>query len=184
MNKKTIEQQVAEAILQQATTSIEIDGHTFEVAPPSPATLILVPIHSHPRLSATTSQMTAIDKKTDNILFETLRTAKDADVIGKIAATLILGAKRIREARQITVATKRTWSWRKMRFVTEDVTMPEFDFLTRAILEEISPATLSQVISQRFLDMQVADFFGLSTSLSEINITRRTREVEETASGE
>ena len=62
--------------------------------------------------------------------------------------------------------------------------MPEFDFLTRAILEEISPATLSQVISQRFLDMQVADFFGLSTSLSEINITRRTREVEETASGE
>lgn len=176
MNKKTIEQQVAEAILQQATTSIEIDGHTFEVAPPSPATLILV--------SATTSQMPAIDKKTDNILFETLRTAKDADVIGKIAATLILGAKRIREARQIKVATKRTWSWRKMRFVTEDVTMPEFDFLTRTILEEISPATLSQVISQRFLDMQVADFFGLSTSLSEINITRRTREVEETASGE
>lgn len=176
MNKKTIEQQVAEAILQKATTSIEIDGHTFEVAPPSPATLILV--------SATTSQMPAIDKKTDNILFETLRTAKDADVIGKIAATLILGAKRIREARKITVATKRTWSWRKMRFVTEEVTMSEFDFLTRAILEEISPATLSQVISQRFLDMQVADFFGLSTSLSEINITRRTREVEETASGE
>lgn len=176
MNKKTIEQQVADAILQQATTIIEIDGHTFEVAPPTPATLILV--------SAITSEMPAVNKNTDNILFETLRTAKDAQAIGKIAATLIIGAKRIREARRITVATKRKWSWRKLRFVTEDETMSEMDFVTRAVLEEISPATLSKVISQRFMDMQVADFFGLTTSLSEINITRKTREVEETASGE
>ncbi len=175
MNKKNIEQQVAEAILQKATTSIDIDGHTFEVAPPTPATLILV--------SAITSEMPAIDKKTDNILFETLRTAKDAEAIGKIAATLIIGAKRIREDRRIKVATKRKWSWRRLRFETEDETMTELEYVTRAVLEEISPAQLSQVISQRFLDMQVADFFGLTTSLSEINITKRTREVEETASG-
>lgn len=175
MNKKSIEQQVADAILQKATTSIEIDGHTFEVAPPTPATLILV--------SAITSEMPAIDKKTDNILFETLRTAKNAEAIGKIAATLIIGAKRIRENKQIVVATKKRWNWRKMCYIKEDETMTELEFVTRAILEEVSPANLSQVISQRFLDMQVADFFGLTTSLSEINITRRTREVEETASG-
>jgi len=71
-----------------------------------------------------------------------------------------------------------------MRYIKEDETMTELEFVTRAILEEVSPANLSQVISQRFLDMQVADFFGLTTSLSEINITRKTREVEETASGE
>ena len=39
---KTIEQQVAEAILQKATTTIQIGDTAYELAPPTPATLILI----------------------------------------------------------------------------------------------------------------------------------------------
>lgn len=176
MENRTIEQQVADAILQKATNSIRIGDITYEVAPPTPATLIMV--------SGLVSQMPEIDGKTENILRETLRFAKDSEVIGEIAATLIIGAKRIRENRTVETGIRRRWSWRRFRFVKESETMPEIDYVTRAILEEVAPATLASVISKRFLDMQIADFFGLTTSLSGINILKPTKEVEQTASGE
>lgn len=172
---KTIEQQVAEAILQKATTTIQIGDTAYELAPPTPATLILI--------SELVAGLPAINKNTTDILGETLRTARDSKAIGKIAATLILGAKRIREARTVTIATHRRWSWRRMRFVTTEETMPELDYVARAILEEVHTATLAQAIGSRLLDMQVGDFFGLTTSLSETNILKPTREVEPTASG-
>lgn len=173
--KKTIEQQVAEAILQRATATIEIAGKSYDIAPPTPATLILV--------SELTAQLPTIDRNTKDILGETLRTAKDSKVLGRIAATLILGAKRIREAHTVTIGTTRRWSWRRLRFETTEETMPEVDFIARTVLEEVSTVTLAKAIGQRFLDMQVGDFFGLTTSLSETNILRPTREVEQTASG-
>ncbi len=166
---------MADVILEKATDAIEIDGRRYEIAPPSTATLILV--------SAQVTELPVINKNGE-ILFETLRTAKDAQAIGKIAATLILGAKRIRENRQIVVETTTKWNWKRMRREEEQKTMPEFEYLTRTILEEISPKKLAQIIGQRLIDMQVADFFGLTTSLSGISITKPTREVEETASGE
>ena len=173
--KKTIEQQVAEAILQKATDTIQIGETAYEIAPPTPATLILV--------SELVAELPAIDKDTQNILGETLRTAKDSKAIGKIAATLILGAKRIREAHTVTTGTRRRWSWRKLRIITTEDTMPELEYVARTILEDTQTATLAKVIGERFLDMQVGDFFGLTTSLSEINILKATREVEPTASG-
>ncbi len=176
MDKKTTEQQVAEAILQKGATKIEIAGTSYEIAPPTPATLILV--------SELTSQLPAIDKNTQDILGETLRTAKDCGILGKIAATLIIGAKRIREAHTVTISTRRRWSWRKFRFITENETMPEIDFIARAILEEVTTQTLAKALGQRFLDMQIGDFFGLTTSLSETNILKPTKEVEQTASGQ
>ncbi len=177
MNKtKTIEQLVAEAILDKATATIDLNGHTYEIAPPTPATLILI--------SSFAAQMPAIDRNTDSVLFETLRTAKDMQPIGRIAAALILGAKRIRENRKVEVATKKEWSWKRMRHVTKKETMTEMDYVARTVLEEVSPKMLAEVIGKRLLDMQVGDFFGLSTSLSAVNITKATREVEETASGD
>nr|DAE23084.1 MAG TPA: hypothetical protein [Myoviridae sp. ctB3C22] len=178
---KTLEQRVAEAILQKTSDSVEIAGTVYEVAPPTPATLIMV--------SELVSQLPPVNKDAKNILHEVLRTAKDAKVIGKIAAVLILGAKRIREGHTVSVCHptgRKRFNLKHFRFeeVAESETIPEIDFVARTILEEVETKTLAGIVGRRLVDLQVGDFFGLTTSLSETNILRETREVEETAFGE
>lgn len=179
---ETLEKKVADAILERASDSITIEGKEYPIAPPSPATLILV--------SELVATMPIVKKDAENALYEVLSTAKDLSVIGKIVATLILGAKRIKEHRTIAVAHvehSKRWSWRKFRFVGSDnITtkeVEELDYLADKILEEVTPATLLKVVIKRIGNMQVMDFFELTTSLSAANLLKRTKEVE-TASGD
>lgn len=174
---ESIEKKVTDAILQRASTSIEIEGKTYPIAPATPATLILV--------SELVADMPEISTDSENLLFETLRTAKDCIVIGDIVATLILGAKRVNEKNIVTVPYRyqtMCFSWKKMRWVTVYKTamkeMTELAYLSNLILENCSPAVLSEVISKRLIDMGISDFFGLTTSLSAANLIKRTREVE------
>lgn len=173
---KSIEKKVADAILQRASVSIEIEGKVYPVAPATPATLILV--------SDLVTELPEVRTDADNLLFETLRTARDCSVIGDIVAALILGAKRIKEQHTISVertTETRRFSWKKLRWVkvrekhTEDVL--EFRYLSELILDNCSPATISEIVSKRLLDMGLSDFFGLTTSLSAANLIRPTREV-------
>lgn len=178
-----LEKKVTDTILQRASESIEIGGVEYPIAPPTPATIIMV--------SELVSTMPEVNRKTDSILHEVLSTAKDLSVIGKIAAVLILGAKRVKEQRKLTKVTgknrKRFWSWRKFRFVSEQVThisgVLEVDYIAERILDEVTPETLLKVVSKRLGLMQIGDFFELTTSLSEANQLKRTKEVE-TASGD
>lgn len=183
MENETLEKAVADAILERASDSITIEGHKFDIAPPTPATLILI--------SELVSTMPTVNKNASNVLYEVLGTAKDLRVIGKIVATLILGAKRIRENRKIeaveTVKTRR-WSWHKFRHVEKETakartSLSEVDWLADKLLYEVTPQTLLQVTAKRLGQMQLADFFALTTSLSVQNLTKRTKEVE-TARGE
>ena len=166
--KKTLEQQVVDTILQRKTTSLEIDGRTYEIPAPTPATIMLV--------SEETSKMPLINKETKSIFIETLRTARDCKAIGRIAAILVLGAKRIRENHQVVISETKKWSWRRFRFTKHQEAM--------RIMEDITPATLNETITKRLMEMQLGDFFGLTTSLSEINTLARTKEVEQTAPGQ
>ena len=174
--QKTLEQQVVDTILQRKTTSLEIDGRTYEIPAPTPATIMLV--------SEETSKMPLINKETKSIFLETLRTARDCKAIGRIAAILVLGAKRIRENRQVVISETKKWSWRHFRFTNHQETMSELDFVAMRIMEDITPATLNETITKRLMEMQLGDFFGLTTSLSEINTLARTKEVEQTAPGQ
>lgn len=174
--QKTLEQQVVDTILQRKTTSLEIDGRTYEIPAPTPATIMLV--------SEETSKMPLINKETKSIFLETLRTARDCKAIGRIAAILVLGAKRIRENRQVVISETKKWSWRHFRFTKNQETMRELDFVAMRIMEDITPATLNETITKRLMEMQLGDFFGLTTSLSEINTLARTKEVEQTAPGQ
>ena len=174
--QKTLEQQVVDTILQRKTTSLEIDGRTYEIPAPTPATIMLV--------SEETSKMPLINKETKSIFLETLRTARDCKAIGRIAAILVLGAKRIRENRQVVISETKKWSWRHFRFTKNQETMSELDFVAMRIMEDITPATLNETITKRLMEMQLGDFFGLTTSLSEINTLARTKEVEQTAHGQ
>ncbi len=178
---ETLEKKVADAILEKATDVITIEGNDYPIAPPTTGTLILI--------SELVSTMPIVDKNTKNALYEVLCTAKDLSVIGKIAATLILGAKRIKEQRKVSetkIARRKRWSWRKFCMVTDTMTKSvdvlEADFLAEKLLDEVTTQTLNNIIVKRLGESQFGDFFVLTTSLSEVNLLRKTKEVE-TASG-
>lgn len=179
---KTIEQQVADAILERPSDVLTVGDRKFPIAPPTPATLIMI--------SSLVSTMPAVNRKARNIIVEVFGKAKDLSVIGRIVATMILGAKRIREERTVKVTHTeyvRRWSWRRLRSVSEEraVTdeVPEIEWLSDKLLDEVTPQTLLKLTAKRIGLMQIPDFFELTTSLSETNLTRRTKEVEETAFG-
>lgn len=182
MTNTTIEQSVADAILQHRS-SIEIDGKAYEIASPTPATLILV--------SALISTLPRIEKNPKDILQEVLRTAKDYSIIGEIAAILILGAKRVEE--KCIVETdefiiKKVFSWRKLKYksvakkTAKEVL--EKDALSHALLYNCNIDVISKIIATRLKDMQVSSFFAVTTSLYEVNLISPTKEVEMTASGQ
>lgn len=82
---KTLEEQVASTILQASTIgkTITINGEEYEITDPTPATLMMV--------SAEVSNMPKVNRDSENILVEVLRTAKDSvPIIGRIAAILLL----------------------------------------------------------------------------------------------
>ena len=178
-----LEKIVADTILQRASDVLVLDGVEYPIAPPTPATLILV--------SELVATMPAVNRNAENVLYEVLSTARDLSVVGKIAATLILGAKRIKEQRYITTerntSTKR-WSWKKLRYVTDSVTTTEkaleVDYLADRIINEVSNSTLVKLVSKRLKMMEIADFFELTTSLSEVNHLKRTKEVVATQFGD
>ena len=178
-----LEQTVSDAILQKSSEAITIDGAVYPITPATVATVIMV--------SELAAQLPTINKGTDNVLQEVLSAAKDCKVLGRIAATLILGAKRVKEERQKELRETdhaRQWSWRKMRHVTREVEkvrhVPEIDYLAEKILDEVTNDTLTKLLGARLSLMQIGSFFELTTFLSGANLLRRTREVEETASGD
>ena len=180
---ETIEKKVADTILQRSSDSLEINGNVYPIAPPSTATLILI--------SELIAEMPDVRLDAENILFEVLHKAKNCKVLGKIAATLILGAKRVNEHRTVIVdsfVSRRVFSWKRFRFETDyskknKVEVDELDHLASLILEGCSPKTLRELVAKRINTLEISDFFGLTTSLSEANLLKRTKEVA-TAFGE
>ena len=162
----TLEKIVSDTILQKSSDVIVIDDVEYPITPPTPGTLIMV--------SEFISQMPIINKNAENVLIEVLGKAKDMALIGKIAATLILGAKRIKERRY--VYGKNRWFGVAKRTLA-------IDYLSERILDEVTNETLVNLVSKRLGKMQIGDFFQLTASLSEANLLKRTKEAE-TASGE
>ena len=181
-NQPPFEQRVAEAILQGSLKGkvFEVGGEKYTVTEPTPATLMMV--------SAEVAKMPQVNANTDNVLHEILRTAKDTEVLGKIAAILIIGAKRIKEHRQKTVylSSERLNFFKRITtsFKRKERTVEEIDWLSEYLLDNVTIKTLAELISVRLAEMQIGDFFGLTTSLSAVNIIKATKEVEETVHGE
>lgn len=173
---KTIEEKTAQTILQESE-EIKVGDKTYIIAPPSVATLILA--------SAAISRLPHLRLDGNKIIEESLNIAKDCSVLGEIAAILILGAKHVNEVvttRQIQ-RKRRLWGFfNTKRTIVRTETRKEQ--LAREVLEEISPRDLHNLVAQILIKMQVGDFFGLTTFLSETNLIRQTKvEIEPTASG-
>nr|WP_129732339.1 hypothetical protein [Parabacteroides goldsteinii] len=169
MEKEHIEQQVAEIILQK-TIEVHVGDMVYEAAPASTATLILV--------SGLVSQLPIVQLSEDNVMIETLSIAQDCRVLGDILAVLILGAKGLKETREV-IEPKLFGLWSKKKTVVIDKQAELADIL----LKELSPRNLNSLLVELLTSMEIADFFGLITSLLEVNLLRQTREVGTTVSG-
>lgn len=161
----TIESRVASAILERTMSSIEIDGQKYDIAPPTLATLILV--------SEIVSTLPIVEPTTDNtrITYSVLHHAKNFQALGDIAAVLILGAKAIRQDEQ----TIQEQSFIKRLFKRR--TTNRRAKLAKQINENVRPSVLFNCIIQRLKDNEVGTFFAITTSLSEANLLKPTKEV-------
>lgn len=177
----TIEQSVADTILGNPIGTASINGKDYRIEPPTTATLIMV--------SALISQLPGIDPETphEQIIPTLMTAAADCEPLGRIAATLILGAKRIRLEPIITIdtpATERRWSWRHFRKIEKQVKRQipvfEIDYVAQEVLENMNPEQLNEFISKALSEAHLADFFVLTTSLRTKNLLTPTREVDET----
>ena len=169
--QQTIEQRVGATLLQQSR-QIEVAGKTYSVAPPTIATLILA--------SEAISLLPQERLDDEHIVEETLRIAKDCRALGDILAILILGAKGLTEER---TTEERTLFGLYRRRTTR--TIDRKRELADELLEALAPRDLYRLISELLRKMQLGDFFGATTSLLEVKLTKATRGVgtETTARG-
>ncbi len=163
MNKQTIEGQTASAILQKKR-QIQIGAFTFDVAPPTTATLILA--------SELISQFPTKAMKGENIAGEVLAEAEHYKALGELASLLIIGARDI----------KQTSSFNPFAYFYKRKQRK----LAKRILQELSPKELYSLIAEILKGMEVVDFFALTTFLSEINIlkAKKVEMTETTAFGQ
>ena len=163
--QNTIENSVASAILEKSIDNIDIEGVTYEIAPPSTATLILI--------SEIVATLPVVKKvPAEEIVTSVLHYRP----IGDIAAVLILGAKNLIEYR--TIVQEKRYLFGLIRRKTETtIKVDKKAELAKIILENVSPTTLFNVVVQRLQDMEIGSFFAITTSLSEANILKPTKEV-------
>lgn len=159
-----IEKKVADTILQKPY-KVEVGGVTYEVAPPSIATLIIV--------SSLIAQLPAIKIDEKNVLMESLKVAKDCKVIGDIVATLILGADNLEE--EMVVVEKRLFGIvrKESKLIVDNQRV-----LSDKILKKLTPRQVNNTTIDILNRMEVGDFFGLTASLIEVNLTKPTKDQE------
>lgn len=163
---KTIERRTAETILQ-SPLEVKVGDKVYKVAPPCAATLMLA--------SALIPEIPKLDIE-GNRLYETLAFAKDCQVTYRIMATLIIGAKAIREEKSRMPKVRRLFLKPQKSSV---------DVLAEELMYECTNEEVYD-IAQKILTegMGVNDFFGLSASLREISLIQMTRGAGMTVSGQ
>lgn len=175
---KTTEQKVSDTILQKPI-EVTVGGKKYTAAPASTATLILV--------SEAISLLPHARLDPDRLVEDSLSIAKDCRPLGDIAAILLLGAKNLTgtvKTRQ-NVEKRRLWGLLKY---TEEIEVEQVidrkAELAGELLDDLSPRELNNLVVMLLQKMELGDFFGLTTFLTEINLLRPTKvENETTASG-
>lgn len=172
---ETIEQKVASAILERPIGELEIAGKRYQIASPSVSTLILVS-----EVISTLPVVKNVPK--EEIVSSVLHYAKDYGRLGEIAAILILGRKGLTEEVEVEQTEDRPVFFglfhRKVT-VRKKVTVDRKAELAQIILDEIRPSVIFNIIVKRLKDMEIGDFFAITTSLSEANLLEPTAEVED-----
>ena len=161
---KTLEEKAADTILQRAA-KVKIGGTEYEAAPPSIATLILV--------SEAVSRLPQRKLDDKSIVSECLAVAKDCRPLGDIAAIMILGARHINDKTNDPHTEQKGW-FRRL-FSRKSNTVTKKEALAQEIIDTYTPSELHGLITMLLQRMDLADFFALTTFLTEVNLLRQTK---------
>ena len=161
---KTLEEKAADTILQRAA-KVKIEGKEYEAAPPSIATLILV--------SEAVSRLPQRKLDDKSIVSECLAVAKDCRPLGDIAAIMILGARHINDKTNDLHTEQKGW-FRRL-FSRKSKTVTKKEALAQEIIDTYTPSELHGLITMLLQRMDLADFFALTTFLTEVNLLRQTK---------
>ena len=164
MDKRTLEEKAADTILQRAA-KVKIGGTEYEAAPPSIATLILV--------SEAVSRLPQRKLDDKSIVSECLAVAKDCRPLGDIAAIMILGARHINDKTNDPHTEQKGW-FRRL-FSRKSKTVTKKEALAQEIIDTYTPSELHGLITMLLQRMDLADFFALTTFLTEVNLLRQTK---------
>ena len=155
--KKTIEEQTS-ALINDTPTTITIDGTRYKVTPPTLAKLA--------NISSEVAQLELTGIEPTDIVGGALREAKHAREIARVISTVIEGP------------TNRESIFKRIRNVLRRETLAD------KIYRSVTPAEANEILSEALKTLQLGDFFGLTTFLGGLNITRQTKvETEATAPG-
>ena len=163
----TIESRVAATILERTVSTLEIEGVTYNIAPPTIGTLILA------------SEIVSFFPKIDDVddkqrIFMALFKAKDFKMLADLAAVLILGSKRLTEEREVTVEKRHLFGLIKRKHRVKQ-TVDLRAGLAKKILDNVRPSVLFEVIVKRLRDNEIMTFFAITTSLNAANILKPTK---------
>lgn len=163
----TIESRVAATILERTVSTLEIEGVTYNIAPPTIGTLILA--------SEIVSFFPQIDDVDDKqLIFMALFKAKDFKMLADLAAVLILGSKRLTEEREVTVEKRHIFGLIKRKHRVKQTVDLRAE-LAKKILDNVRPSVLFEVIVKRLRDNEIMTFFAITTSLNAANILKPTK---------
>lgn len=175
-DEKKVEERVAETMLE-TKREVTIGGRTYEVAPPSFATLIAV--------SGLVSRVDFEELERDagregaSVTALAIHYAPYGMIIGSIIATLVLGVRRA--SRRLRWYEK-AWMWLrgKGRYISDEVTTKgsrEEAELIQTLLTDVTPSEMAELLTTLLEGMELGAFFGLTTFLRELNVAKPTREV-------
>jgi hypothetical protein len=187
--KLTAEQKVGEAVLQKSR-DITVGTHTYTVAPPSVATLIL----ASEAISLLPKEELDENK---NIVEQTLNIAKDCRPFGDILAVMILGATKLShvekveytEEREIEELHYKTYLWGLFKkpvilkrtiseVKTKEIVVNDRELLAEQLMNELTPREAQQLFTAMIVNFEIGDFFGITTFLNGINLLRPKKVVE------
>lgn len=147
---KDIEQKVAEAILSK-DIDLQIGEDKYSIARPTIRTLISV--------SYEISKLPQFEVIEGKELHSIINYAKNAKQIGRIFATMIIGAK-------------------KQNKLTNLFRRNNIEKLADKIIDKYTPSELNLALVSIFSKMEIRDFFVLTTSLKEASVIKPTKEVD------
>lgn len=149
---KTIETQATATLLQEGI-EVAIGGKIYLAPPPTLATLF--------RVSSLISQLPNKQPDPQHLATQTIALLPFIPTLSEIAATLILG---FCEPQSPSLLARLT-PWR----------ISPTQQLALRIRQHLTPSQLHELIAQLVAQMQLTDFFALTTFLTEVNLLRPTK---------
>lgn len=166
--KKSLQTKVRE-VLTQSTFPVVLGGIEYQVPHPTLGTIV--------RASEMISLLPEFTMDKKDAIKSILKNAKECHVLGEIMAVFIIGEKSIVEMDKKAI---------KGFFLTKGkkTGADAVKELGETIMCRATPAELNVAMAAVFSNIEIADFFEVTTFLQGINLTKPTKVVETTQSGQ